>query len=110
MLVKLWREEPRLGYYLLAARSRHLPSSGYVCGSPFADTQVSLVTAAEAQHLSPFSDSACWRHVSGFEVPYNLSESYSKKPNSDLRVLYSVILKMLQGYPAFLPPLSFFYY
>lgn len=37
-------------------------------------------------------------------MPYNLSGSYPKKPNSDLRMLYSVILKMLQGFPAFLPP------
>lgn len=28
VLVKLWREEPMLGSYLLAARSRHLPSLG----------------------------------------------------------------------------------
>lgn len=30
--------------------------------------------------------------------------------NSDLRILYNVILEMLQGSPAFLPPLSLFYY
>lgn len=69
-----------------------------------------MVTAAEAQHLTPFSDSACWGCISGFEVPYNLSGSYPKKPNSDLRMLYSVILKMLPGSPAFPPPLSSFCY
>lgn len=100
-----------LSSHLLAAHSRHLPSSGCQFVAPFSQPPSSPWSLQQEPSISLHSlTHACWACASGFEVPYNLSGSYPKNPNSDLRMLYSVILKMLQGSPVFLPALSSYHY
>lgn len=93
--VKLWREEPVLGSSLLRAHSRHLPTLGCKFVAPLLQEFNPSWSLQQEPSISQFSDSSGWGCISGFEVPYNLSGSYPKETNSDLRMLYSVIIKTL---------------
>lgn len=110
VLVKLWREEPMLGSYLLAAHSRHLPSLGCKFVAPLSQAPSSPWSLQQEPSISL----RFLTQLAGvtFQVSRCLIISLDlipKKLNSDLRMLYSVIFKTPQGSPAFLLPLSFCY-